>query len=208
MNFSEWKSAMESEDKDERIFAADKLPEVDDEELIPILIKGLNDSEDLVRVGVYESLGLMPYEQVRLALRNSVKRETDEFPLGYAIEALGKIGKIEDLIFILDTLKGTKSPRIQVGAVSGLVQGAQNIAINIFEKLLENQDYKIRCSAVNNMMEIIRNFGDHLFLMEKILLKNLKIEKERAVKSSIEEVLIHTRNILKYLDKVTNKKIS
>jgi hypothetical protein len=193
MNFYEWKSKMESPIQNDRIEAVDELPDAEEEEVLPILINGLNDDEELVRIGIYESLGCFPVGEVRFELNKCLKRETNELLIGYAIEALGKVGEIEEFCVILNCLKNTESSRIKLYAVSGLVQGFHRVATHDFIELLEHPDNDIRSCVSNLTQQITINYASQMELM----IENFKEKLERENKDNENKSIKDTLNLIK-----------
>ena len=189
IEFYEWKSLMKSENSDDRISAIEELPNAEDHEILPVLLEALIDTEELVRIGAYESIGLYPNEEARIALRKCIENETNELPLGYAIEALGRIGEIDDLIHIIDSFKTSESSRIKIYALSGMFHSILNLWAEQLTECLEEHDHFIRSSSINITEKIILNFQDQMSLIKDMIETQLTKEIHKGDIDNINNLL-------------------
>lgn len=108
MDFASWKNMLSSSETLERSDAADSLPD-DGEftEIVQLLIGALHDADDLVRASAAETLGCLDSDDVRSALREALRTETDELPRGYVASSLGAMGHLPDLKLLVDEARSS-----------------------------------------------------------------------------------------------------
>ena len=166
MKFEEWKRKLSSKDRFDRYDAADSMPEADPDQIIPLLIQTLEDEDEMVRVAALETLGFLPDERVRQGLRSHLNKERNMLAYAFALESLGKVGDIEDFIFLLKLIKEEKDPRAHISSIFGLLQGLNHFTTPIIMESMEEEEYKVRMASANQCAEYLESFISNLKQIE------------------------------------------
>lgn len=192
MNLENWKTLITSTIAGDRAHAADELPKMSKEseaEVIEMLLECLNDQDALVRTCAADSLGFFQTAKVHDALQKSVLTEIDELARAFALSSLGEQGKIEDVTTILDILKENHDPQVQIHGMCGLFNCVQLHTSNNLLDFLNNEDDRVRISAVNSLLDI---FFSHESVRETAVPRILEAkshEKNPAVTEVFSEIL-------------------
>ncbi|OQW87224.1 MAG: hypothetical protein BWK78_09280 [Thiotrichaceae bacterium IS1] len=202
MNFEEWKRSLASADFLDRVDAVENLPEIADEQLIPILLKVLQDPEPLVRLCTAESLRHFGGCQlVREALANLIQTELDPLTKAYAISSLGELGFVDDLPFLVQLLNSETEPQIRIHACVGIFSGVQLLVKEELFACLEHPDMIIKGAAVNALVELVEKWQlDEIFT---VLQDSLQDGQNPGTRSMITSALAKIAN---QANQVSNRK--
>ncbi len=207
MKFEEWKIKLTSKDRGDRYDAADSMPEADPDQTIPLLIQTLHDEDEMVRVAALETLGFLPDERVRRALQAHYEKETDPLAKAYTLESLGKVGEIEDFIFLLKLLKERKDPRAKISSTFGLLQGLSYFTTPIIVDSMEEEDYTLRMASANQCTEYLETFISNFKNIEDAFQARLEQDMGKPwCNESIEKAVSLIRSLLQGLPEEEIKK--
>jgi|WetSurMetagenome_2_1015567.scaffolds.fasta_scaffold103590_2 hypothetical protein len=159
MKFNEWLMSMRSNNRYDRLFVVENIPDdVDEEILVPILLELLHDSDSLIRTCVAELLENYPRNDVINGLKSMIEIENDNLAKSYAIASLGYIAKIEDIPFLMKILNDKNDMYIHMHANFAIFLCIHNYTIeNLTNSLISifNSD--------SDMKETIVNIIKHLY---------------------------------------------
>ena len=208
MKFEEWKTKLTSKDRCDRYDAADSIPEADPDQIIPLLIQTLQDEDEMVRVAALETLGFLPDERVRRALRAHYEKETDPLANAFALESLGKVGEIEDFIFLLKLIKERKDPRAKISSTFGLLQGLTYFTTPIIVDSMKEKEYTLRMASANQCTEYLETFINNLKDIEDAFQARLEQDIGKPwCNEGIEKAVSLIRSLLQGLPEEETKKI-
>ncbi len=198
MKFEDWKRFIESANSLERIDAVENLPEEPEEvvaeQLIPILLKVLQDPTPLVRLCTAESLRRFHGCQlVREALVNLIKIESDPLTKVYAISSLGELGFVDDIPFLVQLLKSETEPQVRIHGCLGMFSGVQLLVKEELFAYLKHHDTLIRSAAVNALVELVEKWPmDEIFTL---LQECLQMETNHGTRGTITNALAKIANV-------------
>jgi hypothetical protein len=157
---AEWMILAESSDADDRCEALDNIPdEVSDEVVQAMVIERLSDPEPLVRVCAAGEAGVLQgMPEVVDALRQMIRKETDDLAIECGYVALGCIGDVEDIpLFVrgIETLNRQRAKLVLMRSFCFLLRRIlmfeihksffvcnsylDTTAVNTFKHLLEDE---------------------------------------------------------------------
>lgn len=133
-----WRRAMRSREPTRRTDAANAPPPgAPAEKVVPLLLRALDDQDELVRTCAADSLEQFPCDDVCRALRVRAGRERDPLARGYMLYSLGRIGTLKDLAFVCTALTKNRTIEDQSFGVHGLFLGIRRIAIEALLPILK-----------------------------------------------------------------------
>ncbi|PJI10299.1 HEAT repeat domain-containing protein [Clostridium sp. CT7] len=158
-----------------------------------ILIDLLDDKDELVRTNACDSLCISKSENVIKLLKNKILRDKSNLVRGYAVASLVDIViamdyKIEDMkMFFINVLLREKDNWVKIDVYRGLYMLGDERYLNKLINILNDRNYRNRCSVVNILGALIckENFN----VITSALENKFQVEKSEAVKSSIEDIV-------------------
>ncbi len=152
-----------------------------------LLIKGLNDRNELVRVTVAEALETIGDRQALPALRKALR---DRSPLvrSYVATAIGSLGDMRDVPRLRRAAQSDKSEMARVGIYHGLYLLEQHEVISSLLQLLQSRWYRVRCATANTLSEMLDDVSEREIIVRG-LRRALKEESTVAARSSIRSTL-------------------
>ncbi|MDR2938743.1 MAG: HEAT repeat domain-containing protein [Clostridiales bacterium] len=125
-----------------------------------ILLRLINDSDGNVRTEVYDSLSAYKESEVSAYLKKIIKEEPDGIAKSYAIlswiDILISLTQIsnDEIDFLIDILESSNDSSCALSCCYGLyLFGVEEYLLEM-GKYLKNEDYHIRCSAINLLREV------------------------------------------------------
>lgn len=186
----------EDEEYEVRVKVSEILVLSNDVEGDNILIKLLKDKEELVRVNACDSLCNSSSNDVIYHLKDRILKDKSSLVKGQAILSLVDIfvtlnnNLSEHIEFLKHILKKQNTQWVRINIYKALYILGDKAYLNTLVSELENRYYRNRCAVVNILGELISNESREI--IERALIKRLKIEKSFAVKSGIEKLLDYT----------------
>lgn len=188
-----------------RMRAAESLGDLlaDEKNSPSALIKGLQDPNELVRIAVAESLGAIGDRRALPALWKAIH---DASPLvrSYIAAAIGELGDKEDVAKLEKELKKETSETAKIGFYSALYMLGQYDVLEEILRLLQSNDYRVRCATASTLSEVIADKSNAPLIL-RTLRKSLRQEPTIAAKSSIRSSI---RSIGKHLSKGDSRNYS
>jgi HEAT repeat protein len=126
-----------------------------------LLLHLIEDEDPLVRTEAYDSLSVFRKLETKNAMFNAMKKEKDCLARSFAILswvdisiALSHIER-EDIDFLKKFMSQEQSERCILSCFYGLyLFGDKNYFVKILS-FLQNEDYQLRCSALNLLMDLV-----------------------------------------------------
>jgi len=194
MEFQEWKRLIGSLDSSDRAVAADCFPSnAREEDVIPLLLRCLDDPDPLVRVCAADTLSDYPSTAVSERLRTRLAMETDELAKAYMTASLGYMARLDDLQIILDVLEKDSSVQVRLRGGFGLLIGVIRMVTKELLSHCEHSDYKIRNPSFSVLDAVVDEILAQLEDIRQMALRH-KNEDEPAI------ALHHIANILASLN--------
>lgn len=171
--------------------AADLLIDHTTKQAIEILKTLSNDNDATVRASAYDNMWVFEKQDFDEILRNAVVREKDEIARSYAICSLydlylENICDTAELIAFMHKLYRTEKDRkCKLQYLRNFYLSGETDKLSEIIAYLEDEDYKMRITAVNTFSEIRNNENKEVLL--SAVKNRLKAENSEAVKASIEE---------------------
>lgn len=161
------------------------------EDSFELLIHLCSDSDSFVRTEAYDSLSLFPDERAESLLYKAILSEPDQLARGYAVLSWSDIVYClhekydDDIKFLLDFLKTEKTEMCRIDCWYGLYRFGCGQALSEILGFLKSEDYRIRCSVVNLLSDVIREEDKDIVMsaVEELL----KTEETIAVKCDAEK---------------------
>lgn len=178
---------------------ADLLIDHTTKQAVEILKMLSNDNDATVRASAYDNMWVFETQDFDGILRNAVANEKDGTARSYAIFSLYDLYSengcdTAGLIDFMHKLYRTeKDRRCKLQYLRNFYLSGETDKLSEIIAYLEDEDYRMRITAVNTISEI-RNKGNNDVLLSA--LKNrLKAENSKAVKASIEEFVNEVEEI-------------
>lgn len=161
MDFIAWKNMLLSSEAADRSEAAESLPDTGaSPEVICLLVNALNDSDPLVRTSVAEAMGLIDSDDVRAALRQALRTETNELARGYVASSLGAMGHLPDLKLLTDeALNPGTTPWQKLHCAQGIAVLALDYAVRTITGTAKDPDLDLGSPAAAHL-DVILNLID------------------------------------------------
>lgn len=157
-----------------------------------ILLRLAKDKDSLVRVEACDSLSNSKSSSTFEFLKRIIKKDRNGMVRGYAISSLTEISKeshknSETVKFLLEVLKNEKIIFSKINIYKALYDmGEKQYLKNLLEDL-NARVYQNRCATVHLLEEIICD--ENKKEIKEALEERIKVEKTRAVSSTISNVL-------------------
>ncbi|TYQ18377.1 UNVERIFIED_CONTAM: HEAT repeat protein [Acetivibrio alkalicellulosi] len=187
------------EDSEVRLRIAQILVFSNDEYTEKILVRLLDDNDELVRVNACDSLCNSSSKEVASFLINKATKDKSSLVRTYAIMSVADIffnitsnNKRENIKLIENMLKREKVKRIKIGYYYALLVLGEMKYFPMLLDEINNRFYINRCSVANTIKDltIAKMFSNkELLKIKKYFENRLKVEKSLAVKTSIENTM-------------------
>ncbi len=158
-----------------------------------ILLRLMNDPNENVRTEVYDALSSYKEYEISAYLKNVVKKEEDYIAKSYAIlswiEIVVVLSQIsnEEIDFLINVLESADDSSCSLSCCYGLyLFGVEEYLIEI-GNFLKNEDYHIRCSAIN-LLQDVKN-GKNRSAIKKMMIELLNAEDSMLVIDYAERLL-------------------
>jgi hypothetical protein len=127
---------------------------------VPLLIRALNDEDELVRTCAADSLGEFLCDEARHALRARVRKERNALARGYALKSLGRIGALGDLAYICTELSSDSTEEGRNFGAHGLFLGVRRVAIEVLLPILNAHHLPLRVGACRTLADVCSGSAD------------------------------------------------
>lgn len=180
------------EDECIRSRVAEILVDFTEEKGEQILINLIKDSDSLVRTEACDSLKYSNSHETYKLLSQVAYRDSNGMVRGYAVSSLGEISKRigeekETVKYLKELLKREKVVFTRINLFKELYSLGEEQYLGLLLDCIDSKVYRNRCASINSLKEIIKSENKKI-IMEALIARN-KIEKTRAVKSSIESLI-------------------
>ena len=152
------------------------------------ILRGLKDKDELVRIEALDNI-ILP-QNINKVFKKIAKLLKDKDPLvrAYAIDALAYNNAIMYKNKIKNLLHQKNiNDELKVSIYFALVKFGDKKYLKKLFKLLNNENYKVRCATVNLLYFLANKKNNYKFI--KKLKKVLKKEKTKAVRSCIKNTI-------------------
>ena len=152
-----------------------------------------HDEDDLVRADAYDSLLVFPFADVLDLLEKAIICETDRLARSYAILSWVDVLVLqndvtkEKLEFAIRVKENDKSVSCSLSWCYALYILGSKSSLKDSLRFLKNDDYRIRCSALSLLGDIIKS--DNEAEIKEAVAILLLAESTEAVRSSAEQFL-------------------
>lgn len=188
-----WLMLANSTDSFKRLICIDEIPDLPNEEIIPVLLKLLNDEHALVRTCAAEIV--VEYAEghesiVHASLKAMLEREEDMLASAYAIISFCEMAKLDDLNFIVQYLESTSEKYLRFHVIVGLFLAAQKILVEHFKEAISDSDTPhMQRSSVNLMKYLYESVDLNRTHVTDILRKAIHSEQHARMKETMSAVL-------------------
>lgn len=159
-----------------------------------VLLKYLDDNDELVRINACDSLCIFYEREVVDRLIHSSSVDEDELVRAYAILSISDILyskrdllKDRDISFLKSKIANDKSKFVQIASISCLIRLGDSEYMTVFLNYLNEEDYGIRAFLIGVITEVWNEENENIFA--GYLKNHLKDEDTVAVRSKIEKIL-------------------
>jgi HEAT repeat protein len=159
-----------------------------------ILLKLMSDPNEVVRVCACESLSNGQTMKTLLYLKERFIKDKSSLVRGYAAGSIVEVAKRRSNIldlnlvrFLEDRLQIERSSGVKIRIYEALFNYGEEKYFYLLLNEINNKNYRNRCVVVNIMGDLISDENKTIIL--PILQKRFVIEKTKAVKSLIENIL-------------------
>lgn len=164
-----------------------------DEASKKILLRLAQDDDPLVRTEAYDSLAVLPFNDVEIFLKNALQKEEDDLARGYVILSWSDVvlslqHDLTDNISFLQVQKNKeKSSYCLLCWCYSQYMFGDKLALDELLLFLRNENYHIRCTAISLLYEIVDENNNEQ--IRNALTKLLVVEDSIAVKKRAERIL-------------------
>ncbi len=190
-------SLSQDEDSEVRSRVAEILVFSNTVETEKILIRLLNDKEELVRVNACDSLSPSSSKDVISLLIDKAKNDKSSLVRAYAVMSVADISKnigcTEETIKLMLYIFGKEEVNsVKISYYRSFLLLGQKGYLSQFLEKINDRFYRNRCAVANLLKDLINEkvfSKNELVKVKNVLKSRLKIETSLAVKDSIEKLL-------------------
>lgn len=193
MEFSDWLILANSNDSFDRLKCIDEIPDLSNEEVIPVLLKLLEDEHELVRTCAVEMV--VEYARgheaiVKSSIKAMLKKEQDMLTSSYAIISFCEMASEDDLSFIASYFEVASEKYLRLHVVIGLFLVVQEMLVEHFNGAVNDADTPhIKGSSVNLIKYMYERIDSSRTHIADILQKALDSEEDIRMRETMCAVL-------------------
>jgi HEAT repeat protein len=156
-----------------------------DREALAAIRVALDDDDELVRLAAVEALGIRRHFPSRQRLVEVLVGDVDPLVRAYAASSLGEIGGAQRSLRA--ALEKEQSEDVRLRILAALGRGGRRTAVFDAIGYCWSEDYRVRCSAVNLLVDLVE--GDDLSLLVLVLQRLSMADVSYAVRDTARRAL-------------------
>jgi HEAT repeat protein len=176
-----------------RCSVAEVLSEYKERKYVGLLIWLANDSNSLVRICAVDSLREYLFNEVYIKLKDMCENDLNRLTRAHSTYSLCRVGigigisKDEMLNFFKQRLTIEKNEYCKLYLYASLYLLGQNDKINDVLKVFKSKNYRVRCSVINLLYDLLNEKNSDL--IKTFINDNVSNELTIAVKRDMEQMI-------------------